>query len=578
MTTEDKEFICGPCDYLQTPKTAVVWCPTCEEGLCHDCSVHHIAGKLTRDHKPINIDHYKEMPRKMIEEVKKCLKHDEIYELYCQNHKTHCCVQCVKEIHARCTGVTLLRQVIENIKTSAMVTEIMQELENRMGGLVKLTENRKKNVDRIDKQSSNLCTEFRRMRKAIESVLDEFESALNEEATSVKNTQSSKVNNSIDKIGAQKSVYKELHSNLQKVIAYGNNLQVYLAVKTIEEKLNRGDKELESLLKTASGFQEINVAFECNEHLSSLLTKNVKPGMVRTSCSPLKCEFKTPHGKEAQISSTNTGTTVSKLKIKTYVQTFQAHLSLSLDSSKTNISSIVPLPSGQTVITDYGGQQGVMLFHRNGSFNTRFNNLGSPYGACLIGDSVLAVSFPCNNNIKLLEIVESTCSILNIFRIKQSCYGLSFNSAGNIVAASAEPDNGIIVVGLNGQILKRVNLNLPMIRNVHCYRDKIIVTEFESTEILVFDPEGRKVITHTFNWEPDTRNICVDKHGNIFVCALNTEKVTVIPNDGNIRVDVLEPDDRLHIPKAIAYDKRTNTIAVAGRDGLFSAIYDIFYN
>lgn len=83
MTTEDKEFICGPCDYLHTLKTAVVWCPTCEEGLCHDCSVHHTAGKLSRDHKPINIDHYKEMPMQMIEEVKKCLKHDEIYELYC---------------------------------------------------------------------------------------------------------------------------------------------------------------------------------------------------------------------------------------------------------------------------------------------------------------------------------------------------------------------------------------------------------------------------------------------------------------------------------------------------------------
>lgn len=345
-----------------------------------------------------------------------------------------------------------------------MITEINQELENRMEGLVKLTENRKKNVDRMNKQSSELCTEFRRMRKEIESVLDEFENALNEQAITVKSTQSSIVNNTIYKIGSHESVYKDLHSDLQKVIAYGNNFQVYSAVKTIEEALVKRDGELESLIKTSSGLQEINVVFNCSEQLSSLLTKDVQLGMVYTSCSPLECEFKIPHGQEAQISSANSGTTVSKLKTKTYVQTFQEHLSLSLDSGKTNISSIVILPSGQTVITDNGSNQGAMLFHSNGSFDTRFKNLGIPYGACLISDSVLAVSFPNNENIKLLEILESTYSIKKLLKINQACYGLSINLDGNIVAASAVPDNGIIVVGLNGQILKRINMNLPMIR------------------------------------------------------------------------------------------------------------------
>ncbi|CAG2193255.1 unnamed protein product [Mytilus edulis] len=81
MATETQEIICGPCDFREISKPAVVWCPTCDEGLCDECSGHHSAAKATRGHKLINSNHYKGMPRIMIEELNKCLEHDENQQL-----------------------------------------------------------------------------------------------------------------------------------------------------------------------------------------------------------------------------------------------------------------------------------------------------------------------------------------------------------------------------------------------------------------------------------------------------------------------------------------------------------------
>ncbi|XP_071149511.1 uncharacterized protein [Mytilus edulis] len=576
MTTVTQEIRCGPCDFREIAKPAVVWCPSCDEGLCDECSGHHSAAKASRGHKLINSDHYKEMPRKMIEELNKCLEHDEKFELYCPNHEIHCCVQCVKEKHENCTGITLLNKVIENIKSSAMVSTITQQLEKRMEGLMKLKKNRTENIDRIEKQSSELCTDFRRMRKELDLVLDEFEKTLNEQATAVRKTQSIIVYNTIAQIGSHESVYKNMHSALQKVLAYGSDFQVYSAIKKIEENIMNEDKKTELFLKNFHGLQEINVALECSQQLSSLLSKDVSLATVTTPNSTLECDLKVFDNTEAQKISTSTRTTVSELKLKQYIQTrMSAYFMLTTD---INITSIVPLPSGQTVITDYGGKLGIMIFSSDGALQVRNTNLGTPHGACLISDSVIAVSFPLNNNIKLLQINGLSCTIKNTFRFEQMCFGLCVNSEGNILAATRKSgDGGLTIININGEIMKRIRLGVPSINYVQCCKNKIIVAEFESDKIIMYDHEGNKLQTISFEGERDIRNICFDKHSNMFVSGLKAAKVTMISEKDDHRQDILGQTDRFHCPKAIVYDQKNNTIIVADKDGQHSAIYDIVY-
>lgn len=157
------------------------------------------------------------------------------------------------------------------------------------------------------------------------------------------------------------------------------------------------------------------------------------------------------------------------------------------------------------------------------------------------------------------------------------CFGLCVNSEENIVAVTRKPDDGLIIINSNGEIFKRIGLGLPWINYVQWCKHKIMVAELESKAITMYDHEGNKIQTFTFGGEHDTRNICVDKHGNIFVSALKTGEVTVISEKDDHRQDILGITDRFRCPKAIVYDEKNNTIIVADKDGQHSAIYDIVY-
>ncbi|CAG2240021.1 unnamed protein product [Mytilus edulis] len=178
--------------------------------------------------------------------------------------------------------------------------------------------------------------------------------------------------------------------------------------------------------------------------------------------------------------------------------------------------------------------------------------------------------------IELFEITGSTILIKKTLLSYQTCFGLSVNSDGTILAATRSPVNGIVVIDLNGFILKRVNLKLSRINYVHCYENKIIVTELESKEILVFNLDGKKIKRFTFDGEPDLRNVCVDKHGNIFVTALKARKVTVISEKDDRRKDLMRPADGFMNPKAIVYNPKNGTIIIADKDGQFSAFMTLF--
>jgi hypothetical protein len=53
-----------------------------------------------------------------------CNKHHEKFNLYCREHERPCCRICIVENHGDCKNVTIMEQIIKNVKTSTMFTDI----------------------------------------------------------------------------------------------------------------------------------------------------------------------------------------------------------------------------------------------------------------------------------------------------------------------------------------------------------------------------------------------------------------------------------------------------------------------
>ena len=115
--------LCGMCDNRNISKPSQVWCQDCEEGLCTECTEYHSSVKLSRNHTTIPIAEYRTLPSYVLEIKNHCSEHDEKFNLYCREHQHPCCRICHLENHSDCKNVTILEQVIQNVKTSPMFTE-----------------------------------------------------------------------------------------------------------------------------------------------------------------------------------------------------------------------------------------------------------------------------------------------------------------------------------------------------------------------------------------------------------------------------------------------------------------------
>jgi hypothetical protein len=119
-----------------------VWCPDCEEGLCAQCIEYHSLVKLSRGHTTIPISGYQKLPSYVVEVKEHCNEHNEKFNLFCREHECPCCGICMVETHRDCVDVTILKNIVKNVKTSDLFNEIDQLINEMIETIGKIRQNR----------------------------------------------------------------------------------------------------------------------------------------------------------------------------------------------------------------------------------------------------------------------------------------------------------------------------------------------------------------------------------------------------------------------------------------------------
>ena len=162
---------CGICDIRHISKSSKVWCPQCEEGLCKECIEHHSLAKPSRTHITIPIEEYKKLPSYVLEIKEHCNEHDEHFTLYCREHECPCCRICNLENHSDCKNVTILENIINNVKTSTMFTEIEHLIKNMIETIGKIRQNKETNSTFAKEQKKLIEIEIQKLRTEISNHL-----------------------------------------------------------------------------------------------------------------------------------------------------------------------------------------------------------------------------------------------------------------------------------------------------------------------------------------------------------------------------------------------------------------------
>ena len=119
----------------------------------------------------------------MLEINELCNEHHEKFILYCKEHERPCCRICILEDHKDCKEVTVLENIIKNVKTSNMFNEIEQLIDELIKTISKIRQNRETNASAVKEQKILVESEIRELRRKIDNHLDKLQESLMMELT-----------------------------------------------------------------------------------------------------------------------------------------------------------------------------------------------------------------------------------------------------------------------------------------------------------------------------------------------------------------------------------------------------------
>ena len=175
--------LCGICDVRHISKPSEVWCPNCEEGICTECIEHHSLVKLSRNHTTIPIEEYQKLPSYVLEIKEHCDEHHEKFNLYCKEHECPCCRICNLENHKDCKNVAIMEEIIKNVKTSNMFTDIEYLIKEMIEIISKIRQNRDTNSSAVKDQKKIIENEIQELRTKINTHIDKLQEDLIKELT-----------------------------------------------------------------------------------------------------------------------------------------------------------------------------------------------------------------------------------------------------------------------------------------------------------------------------------------------------------------------------------------------------------
>jgi hypothetical protein len=112
-----------------------------------------------------------------------CNEHHNKFSLFCKDHECPCCGICTVETHRDCTGVTILQNLIKDVKTSDIFNEIEQLINEMTETIGKIRQTKENKSGAVGEQKIIVENEIPELRTKINNHLDTLQENLMKELT-----------------------------------------------------------------------------------------------------------------------------------------------------------------------------------------------------------------------------------------------------------------------------------------------------------------------------------------------------------------------------------------------------------
>jgi vacuolar-type H+-ATPase subunit I/STV1 len=184
------------------------------------------------------------------------------------------------ENHKGCKEITVLENIIKNVKTSNLFNEIEQLIDELIETIGKIRQNRETNASAVKGQNILVESEIRELRRKIDKHLDKLQEGLMMELTEAEKQVTEDTRELLVTSDEKQKELTEYQTNVVNIKnMHQTYLQTLLAVKQIEKDVETQDTCLQSIVNSDS-LNQTKLSYKMDSGLKTITTSFQKFGEV----------------------------------------------------------------------------------------------------------------------------------------------------------------------------------------------------------------------------------------------------------------------------------------------------------
>lgn len=547
VSKEQTNSVCTPCMTENFTVAASMLCEDCQEFLCPNCVKHHLKLGITKHHSLTELDGGS--PRNLVWEKTegRCHKHfGKVIAMFCPLHEEIGCHECMSEHHTHCGEIMYIPERAKGINRSPELHLVKEDLESTSVRLKRLSINRQKDLDMIGSQRDKILQTFSVLKQRVIKKLEGIET-------------STKAN--------CENIYSGNMNNIQSDISACNGLANTL--DTMSDVIRTTHEEPILFLQLMRAKRNVSAGIRL---IDSVSQKIGRPGML----------FNQDPRLDHLLDDIEVFGQIHNIQ-RMYDAKFMGKYSVIIPSDKEKsdimIFSCTHLPDGRVIVTDYTNKR-LKILSAEYKYLSHLELCGSPYGACVTGESEVAV---CIFDKCLIQLVGFRPAVrpTRSFSTELKCEGVAFDGNQLFVTVTGEPTNQVriyavtgslqrIIEGLDGKpLFTRIN------QIVYCSSSSRFYVTDMKRGVICLDKKGTVLSVMEDNREGQPTGIAPDGEGGFFIADFKSNRVMHFGHDLRKINVVLKGDAGIKEPLSLCFDTESLKLSLTLAGSKFIHVFHL---
>ena len=569
QVSSDESFTinCEPCDYNQITKKAAAYCQECEEYLCEPCRTVHEKLKLTRSHKLLSgelMPPKRSAGKKAVSDTVlcSCMK-NEVY-IYCKEHCSLVCVNCVSLHHRRCqtSEICDISKDFDVVSTEETIDN-WNELNET---LTSLAESREEDLNNLTLEAKDCRDRAKQFREELSIKLESMEAKTLSDINILETQETKTITQHLDTCKAARNSLDTDRRNL--ILAKERNDRQSIFVYNIQ--LSQTMKSLTTITEEISKeVYQPHISFECNPAIAIAGDQDLGTVKCHTSRKPQQKGID-----EMSVTARN------QVKVKVP----------SDDAEYARITGSAFLPSGDLILCDWCNNK-LKLLDENLQMKESIDVPEAPWDVAPVNQHQVIVTFPYQKNLQFIQVTPSL-AFGHTVDLGMECRGVTVSRESIYISFSESGGGKIGIYDLTGK-KKRIidpyngkdgNVLIKSPYYIAVSNDeKIFVSGRDAksftTTVYCLESSGNVLYTVSNPLFKDCSGISVDENENLLVCDADSHKVFLMTKDGKEVREFLTGKDGLLYPRTVSFRRSDGTLVVGGYHNnilVFTLKYEIY--